>query len=91
MYNLQVQAEAFHELQEAFQWYETQQEGLGWKFISAFEEGCGMLQHHPQHYTALNEHFRRYRLQSFPYLLVYEIEASTVIIIAVRHAAMRPL
>jgi len=88
MYNLQVQAEAFHELQEAFQWYETQQEGLGWKFISAFEEACVKLQHHPQHYTALNEHFRRYRLQGFPYLLVYEIEAGNVIIIAVRHAAI---
>jgi toxin ParE1/3/4 len=91
MFDIQIQAEVLDELQEAFLWYETQKQGLGFAFIKAFEDACKKLQFHPQHYGAINEHFRRLRLSTFPFLVVYEIDASSVIIIAVRHAARKRL
>ena len=91
MFDIQIQSEALDELQEAFQWYENEQSGLGLKFIQSFEQACQQLQQHPQHYTGINEHFRRIRLHPFPYLVVYEIAEQSVIIIAVRHAARKPL
>jgi plasmid stabilization system protein ParE len=91
MFEVHVQSEALLEIQEAFQWYESQQEDLGWKFISTFEEACRQLSLHPHHYASVNEHFRRIRMPVFPYLIVYEISQSDVFIIAVRHAARRPL
>ncbi|MDR3711307.1 MAG: type II toxin-antitoxin system RelE/ParE family toxin [Puia sp.] len=83
-YGLVVQSEAVIEIQEAFEWYERRRAGLGFALIEELEEGFERLSKHPQHYTAINQKYRRLRVKRFPYLIVYEIKTDTVIIIAVR-------
>lgn len=89
-YTLQVQSEAIIDIQEAFEWYEAQQPGLGYDLIEEIESGYEKLSNHPLHYTAINERFRRLKVNRFPYLIVYEIEGNNVIINSVQHKSKKP-
>lgn len=85
-YNLVIQSEAIIDIQEAFEWYEEQNSGLGFDFIEEVENGYDKICNHPKYYIAINTHFRRLKINRFPYLIVYEIQKDSVIIIAVKHA-----
>ena len=58
-YSLELQSEAVIDIQEAFEWYETQQEGLGFSFIEEVENGFKSISDHPQYYSSINPYFRR--------------------------------
>jgi toxin ParE1/3/4 len=88
-YTLVVQSEAIIDIQEAFDWYEERQAGLGYEFIEELEEGFERLCKHPQHYTAINQTYRRLRINRFPYLIVYEIEDTKVIVNTVRNTSQK--
>ena len=89
-YNLVLQSEAIVDIQEAFEWYEKQQTGLGFDLIDEIESGYMKISRHPLHYTAINGRFRRLKLNRFPYLIIYEIEGDTVIINSFRHTRRKP-
>lgn len=84
-YEIILQSEAILDLQEAFEWYEKQKEGLGFEFIEEVESGYLKISNQPLHYPPINPRFRRIRINRFPYLVVYEIEGNSVIINSVRH------
>jgi plasmid stabilization system protein ParE len=87
---LEIQAEAVIDIQEAFEWYEAQRSGLGVEFIEELESSYDDLCNHPQHYTSINEQFRRLKVNRFPYLIIYEIEGLKVIVNSVRHSSRQP-
>lgn len=89
-YALNLQSEAIIDIQSAFEWYEMQQEGLGDEFIEEMENGFAKICNHPQYYTFINPHFRRFKIQRFPYLIIYEIEKETIIVNSVKHASQKP-
>ena len=89
-YILEVQSEAIIDIQEAFEWYESLREGLGFEFIEEVESGYENICKHPQYYTAINEHFRRLKISRFPFIIIYEIEKNVVIINTVRHGSRKP-
>lgn len=86
-YSLEIQSEAVIEMQEAFDWYEMQKEGLGFEFIEELEDGFQNICKNPQYYTSINKSFRRFNVKRFPYLIVYEIIKDIVIVIAVTHGS----
>ena len=53
-YNLQIQSEAIIDIQEAFEWYEKQRDGLGFEFIEEIENGYENICKHPSYYTLIN-------------------------------------
>jgi toxin ParE1/3/4 len=89
-YEIIIQSEAILEMQEAFEWYEDQESGLGLEFIEEIESGYLKISKHPLHYTSVNEQFRRLRINRFPYLIVYEIEGDKIIVNSVRHISRKP-
>ena len=88
-YALKIQHEAVIDIQEAFEWYEMQQTGLGFEFIEEIENGFANICEHPKYYTSINKVFRRIKIKMFPYLIVYEIEKNTIIINSVRHGSRK--
>ena len=86
-YSLQVQSEAVIDMQEAFEWYEMQKEGLGFGFIEEVENGFENVCKHPQYYTSVNADFRRIKVKRFPYLIIYEIREDSVIVVSVMHTS----
>ncbi|MFN7538422.1 MAG: type II toxin-antitoxin system RelE/ParE family toxin [Bacteroidota bacterium] len=86
IYTIEIQEEAIEEMREAFCWYESRQQGLGYSLLSEIELCYQRLSENPQHYTSITDRFRRIRTDIFPYMLVYEIEGDRVIVISFFHA-----
>jgi len=72
-------------LREAFEWYELKKEGLGFEFINEVEAVYAKLCDHPLNYSAIKQHFRKIKIQRFPYLVIYEIMDNEIFITAITH------
>jgi plasmid stabilization system protein ParE len=84
--------EAEQDLEEAFDYYQSQSSGLGLQFLDEFRRGIDQILAHPNAWQALDAHIRRYRLHRFPYGLLYRIspETNTLTIEAVMHMTRKP-
>ena len=89
-YSLVMQSEAIIDIQEAFEWYETQQPGLGFRLIDEVENTLEKICRTPYHYTSINQQYRRIKVNRFSYLVIYEIEGGKLIVNAVRHTRRKP-
>lgn len=88
-YQLMLEVEATLDIREAFLWYEEQKDGLGFYFVQELERCYNKISTNPLYYTKINNHFRKIRVNKFPYLLIYEIEGNKIFINAVRHMSRK--
>jgi toxin ParE1/3/4 len=65
--NLKYHMEASREIDEAFQWYEAQQPGLGFNFITEAESSVLRLLNFPNLNLEISKGIRRAILPVFPY------------------------
>ena len=89
-YALGIQSEAVIDIQQGFEWYEMQRDGLGFDFIEEVESGFEKICQHPQFYLSVSEHLKRLKIKRFPYLIIYEIQKDTVIVNSVKHSSRKP-
>ena len=80
------------ELNEAFQFYEAQREGLGDEFAREVFRTIQRILNHPHAWARLSKQSRRCRTKRFPYGIIYQIreEEKRVLIIAVMHLSRKP-
>ncbi len=78
------------ELDEAFSWYENQQENLGVQFLTEFDAAIRRIAAFPKSYVMLGSDIRRCLIKRFPYGVLYGIDADRIIIIAVAHLHRKP-
>ena len=81
---------AEEELDAAFEWYEAKSPGLGARFISEVRVAGKMIARYPEAWHSLGSGARRYRLNRFPYGLIYFIEPTEIVIVAVAHHHRKP-
>lgn len=81
---LRPRAEA--DLEEARDWYEARQVGLGRAFIDEAAAAMDNLQQAPDRHPEYYRDIRRAFLVRFPYKILYLIEGSSVIVLRVLHA-----
>lgn len=87
MFSLLLQQEAIDDVKDAFDWYELQQDGLGYDFLEAVENGFTKITSNPTYFGSyINERYRKMRIDRFPYLIFFEIESDSLIVSAIRHA-----
>jgi len=91
IYTLTVQIEAWLEIQNAYDWYEEQKLGLGDAFIEQVELCYRALIKNPERFPYINHLYRRIKTNRFPYLVLYEIEGSNIIVGRVRHVKQLPV
>jgi plasmid stabilization system protein ParE len=84
-YKVVIRHEAAREIQEAFDWYEEQSEGLGAEFLRAADACLAGARRNPEAYQVVHRHVRRALLRKFPYALFYILEDETIIVIACFH------
>ncbi len=84
-YLVKIRGSAREDLLEAFQWYESQRDGLGSDFELCVEEGIGRISTYPEASAAVYKNIRRYLVRRFPYGIFYIIENNIVVVIAVVH------
>jgi plasmid stabilization system protein ParE len=81
-YELFLTPRAERDLEEAFLWYNSQQKGLGKRFIVYIENYFLRIITYPYHYPKKRPPYREVYSKKFPYIIVYKInEAKKSIII----------
>lgn len=86
-----IRPEAAREVQEAFEWYEERDEGLGAEFLRAAEACLSAIRRNPFAYPAAYEKTRRALLRRFPYALLYVIGEDSIAILACFHVKRDPI
>lgn len=78
------------ELDQAFEWYETQQENLGLQFLSEFDAAIRRIAAFPEAYVLIEKEVRRCLIKRFPYGVLYGLDTDKIIVIAVVHLHRKP-
>ena len=82
---------AEHELNEAAQYYDREEPGLGSSFLEEVDRCLRSIEAHPEAGHLLRGLVRRRLLRRFPYALLYKIRPSAVRILAVMNLKRRPM
>jgi len=82
--------EAKTELLESVRYYESQQVGLGRRFLEAATEAIRRIQAHPNMYRVVSGTWRQCRIPRFPFGIIYRVANRRVEIIAVMHLHRQP-
>ena len=75
------------DLLESFVWYESEQPELGGRFMRQAGASFDRLPHEARLYRPRFSDIRRVNLRPFPHGIFYFIQADTVIVLGVLHAA----
>jgi hypothetical protein len=81
---------AEHELNEAGQYYDLEERGLGSSFLEEVDRCLQSIEAHPEAGAIIRGSVRRRLLRRFPYALVYKIKPSGIRILAVMNLKRRP-
>jgi toxin ParE1/3/4 len=79
-YKLEIRPLATIEIIEAHDWYELQREGLGLEFLDELERFYHSLLRNPHSYAYYNEPVREGKIARFPYTVVYEVVAASIVV-----------
>lgn len=92
LYKLIIKPPAEMDVIEAVEWYEGQSQGLGEKFLLAYEEVESWLNRNPYMFAKILFQLRKALLQKFPYAVFYQIDENEKIVrvIAVLHSGRNP-
>jgi len=81
---------AQREYDDAIEYYEVQEEGLGEKFRAAVSAAIAILERYPDIGEEVRPGIRKMLLRRFPYKLLYSVIDDEVYIIAVAHGHREP-
>jgi toxin ParE1/3/4 len=90
MYPLIIKPQAIAMARDAYQWYEEQREGLGELFLASLDNGLKNIQSTPTANAKVKKNYRQGRLHRFPYVIVYEIIRSEIIVLSIFHSRRNP-
>lgn len=89
-YTLIVYDSVADEVEAAALYYESQQIGLGLRFLNDWETALDTLAKLPLGYQKKYRSFRQIQLQKFPYLIMFEIEDKLILIYRIINAKQHP-
>lgn len=82
-YKLDIRPLATMEILEAFDWYESQREGLGVEFLDELESFYRSLLRNPSSYGYYDKPVRQGKIDRFPYVVVFEIFDEIVVVYSI--------
>jgi len=84
-YTILFKEEAELDLLNSIEWYESKQAGLGEQFLQEVNSNIQLIQKSPYLFQVKQRHKRFCPLKQFPFIIIYEIEESTIIVYAIFH------
>ena len=84
-YKIKISEEAKLDLEDAYQWYESQINQLGSEFIRVVDKNLASIQKNPFAYLIIYNNVRRKLLPRFPYGLFYIIQENLIFVFACFH------
>ena len=89
-YIVEIKHEAREEVAESFKYYESVQRGLGLKFLDCVEITLTSISKHPELFAKKHQNFRIALIKPFPYLVIFEVNKSSVIVYQIINAKKHP-
>ncbi len=89
-FRLVILDEVFAELNEAALYYEERQDSLGLALLEEFESALIRISKNPESFQKKYKNFRQSLLNRFPYLVLFEIDESSVVIYRFINARRHP-
>ena len=83
-------AAAQTELEDAFDYYESERKGLGNEFAKEVSRTIQLILNHPLAWSKLSKQTRRCRTRRFPYGVVYQVRGGIILIVAMMHLSRKP-
>ena len=83
-------AEAREEFNEAFDWYSVRSHAAAIGFASEVDVGIEKILQLPDRFARTFAGCQYYRLQKYPFLIVYFRETTLVTVVAIAHVKRRP-
>ena len=87
---LRFLAEARFEFEDAVDYYEEKEPGLGGRFNQEIRAICSMVLTHPLLWRERPDGFRRVNCPVFPFYIAYFIRGDTILIAAIAHESRHP-
>ena len=87
---LVVSRKAQIEIQEAYDWYEEQQAGLGQEFVDFLTSFCRTLVDFPRKYRKIEGKTHLAILPRFPYCIYFDVLPDQIRVISVVHGKRHP-
>ncbi|MFI5381818.1 MAG: type II toxin-antitoxin system RelE/ParE family toxin [Tepidisphaerales bacterium] len=92
---LRIDPDAGQEATDAADWYDQKKPGLGGDFLDELAAAKQVIAEHPARWprypdAPLHRQIHRYRLDRFPYHIVYEIRNDEILVVAIAHVARKP-
>jgi plasmid stabilization system protein ParE len=78
------------DLEQAANWYDEEQAGLGSRFLSDVDQVFERIRERPLQFPALSGDIRRALLHTFPYAVYFRETDETIRVLAVLHLRRRP-
>jgi plasmid stabilization system protein ParE len=82
--------EAQNEFDEAVDWYENQQPGLGADLLAAVREAIDQIRTSPRLHAIVHKEARMAIVPRFPYAVFYRIAPNSIVVISVFHTSRSP-
>jgi plasmid stabilization system protein ParE len=78
------------DLEQAANWYDEEQAGLGPRFLSDVDQVFGRIHAMPLQFPVVSGDIRRALLQTFPYAIYIRAAEGSVIVLAALHLRRNP-
>ncbi|MBZ9730418.1 type II toxin-antitoxin system RelE/ParE family toxin [Salegentibacter sp. JZCK2] len=88
-FRLKINFSAQFDLKNAIDWYEAKQPGLGKRFLDDIEKTLNRIQSDPYIFP-LEGSYRNALLDTFPYIVIFEIDSQEIIILAFFNTHQNP-
>ena len=85
-----VRPRAEDDIQAAFEWYESEQAGLGNEFLSSVRNALRAFRDAPESCVKIYGEVRRAIVSRFPYVVFYIAQPTRLVVLAVLHQARSP-
>lgn len=82
--------EALDEAEEAARWYAERSPAAAAGFADELDVAAAVIEQAPEAWPPYDHGTRRFLLRRFPYYLVYRIDPTRVVVLAIAHARRRP-
>ena len=78
------------EMVDAAVWYESQQEGLGKRFLTSVQDTLNRIELNPEMYPVVEGDVRRCLTKTFPFGVLFRITPHLIAVMAVMHLHRDP-
>ncbi|MBN2890677.1 MAG: type II toxin-antitoxin system RelE/ParE family toxin [Bacteroidales bacterium] len=90
IYKVEITDEAKADLKEGIIWYKNKNSNLVEDFVSKVEKAVKTISENPLQFVALYKNSRKFKIDRFPYNIIYIIKEEKVIIFSIMHTSRNP-